>query len=558
MRWSYDLLDPWEQTLFRRLAVFAGGGTLADAERVCRTDDDQGEVLAGLAALVTKSLLQVREPGQPQDDPSMVRYTLLETVREYAWERLAEQGEQARLRRKHALQYLELAEAAEAGLRGPEQVIWSRRLADEHDNLRTALAWACETREALTGRRLAGALWRFWAARGDLSEGRRWLRAVLALPESSLDGTDQVAQVKALVGAALLAIEQGDHRDAATLCAQAVILARQHGEPQGLGCALHAQGMLARQQGRYAEAAACHKEALALAEGGDQAGVADALAGLAGTALLSGAGEQGRRLYERSLRVYRALGDVRGMAEVLHYLARQAWHAGAYLRAEALHEEALALCRTLDDSGRTAEALWGLGMVAQSLGRCEQAVACHEESLALRRSRGDERGAALALAQLGHIALQQADWWRARVLLSEALAILRRQQDWTQAMVLAALGHVELASGTVEQAQALLREGAAICQARSHSLYLPWCLEGLAGVAAARRDAARGARLCGAREALLVRLGSALPPLDPPSYARTQALLRAHLGGEAFAAAVAGGRVSPLEQVLAEAVGERP
>ena len=191
------------------------------------------------------------------------------------WSGSAAAGEAAPLRRRHAAYYLALAEAAEPHLEGPDQGAWAARLEREHDNLRAALAWAREDGDAATGQRLAGALWRFWDARGYLTEGRRWLREVSPPPivDGAAGPAGPAAQAKVLAGAALLAIEQGDYDAAALLCARSIALARARGERRDLVVGLNAQGRLARERGRYDEAVPSHEAALAIAhEDGNKAG----------------------------------------------------------------------------------------------------------------------------------------------------------------------------------------------------------------------------------------------------------------------------------------------
>ncbi len=156
--WSYDLLDAPEQTLFRRMCVFAGGCTLDTAEAVCAETGEEPAVLHGLAALVDKSLLRMQEGEDSGADASEPRLTILETTREYGLEQLTAEGEAETLRRRHAAYYLALAEAAEPELAGPDQVAWGARLEWEHDNLRAALRWALDSGDVVTGLRLAGAI----------------------------------------------------------------------------------------------------------------------------------------------------------------------------------------------------------------------------------------------------------------------------------------------------------------------------------------------------------------------------------------------------------------
>src|SRR5579883_3037934 len=211
--------------------------------------------------------------------------------------------------------------------------------------------------------------------------------------------------------------------------------------------------------------------------------------------------------------------------------------------------------RALGDSGHVAERLWALGIVKTSERDYARAAEALEESLALRRERGDAQGAAVSQATLGVVALNVGDLARARALLEEALETHRGRNDrWGQALVQAMLGHVEVESGAVGRARELFGESAAGLQAIGNVLYLPWCLEGLVGVAAASGHAVRAARLCGAHEVLRERIGSAMLPLYPAGYERACATARAALSDADFAAAVAAGRSSPVEIVIAAAL----
>jgi predicted ATPase len=520
--WSYDLLGDREQRLFRRLCVFAGGCTLDAAGAVCA---DENREPALLASLVDRSFLRPHEHqfgGRAEP-----RVTILETLREFGLERLEAHDEADELRRRHAEYFLDLAEAAEADLGGPDAPAWSARLEQDHDNLRAALTWSVERGDAIAALRLTGALWRFWSERGYLSEGRHWLQATLALPHD-VPGDSAPARIKALVGATHLATEQGLLNEAGPLGAQAVALARDLGERRLLIAALNTQGVLAWQRGAYEEAARRHEEALSLARMSDErAGVAAALAGLASAAIRTGRPDRVGALLRQSLTEYRALGDIRGIAETLKNLCFQAMYAGALDEAERLGDEALGHLRTLGDTGGTAEVLWVLGLAAQSQRCDDRALALHEESLAIRRNRGDERSAAKSLAALGALALSRGELVRARTLLADSQSPLRAQDDHHGlALTLTLLGHVALAEGNVAAAQTCLTESAGLFEATGNPLFVPWCLEGFAGLAVAEGYWEQAARLCGARDALRARLGSRLPAADPAGYARTLARSR--------------------------------
>ncbi len=553
--WSYDMLDAREQLLFRRLCVFAGGCTLDAVDAVCAESGEGSVPLHELATLVDKSLLRVRSHENRGSDAPEPRLTLLETIREYGMERLEAHGEAGTLRERHAAYYLTLAEAAEPESGGPDQAAWSARLEREHDNMRAALHWAQDRGHATRGLRLAGALWRFWSMRGYLSEGRLWLRAMLRLEASADDALPD--RVKALIGLAMLATDQGAFEEASSASAQAVALAREHGRQRDLVAALNAQGRLARVQDRYADAAGPHEEALLIArEIGDRAGEASALVGLASALSLAGDVERGSHYVEDALVVFRELRDKGGLAGALHGQALHALNRGEYGRVEKVGNEALALFCALDDTGQTAESLWLLGIAAQQQGDYDRAAPLLEESVMLRRERGDERGAASSRGTLGLLALNRGDIAGARAQLIEALDTLRQHADrWGQGITLAGLGFVELAAGDATLAQSRFEESARLFLDIGNHLYLPWCIEGLVGVAAARGEWERAARLCGVRKALSERFGSGVPSAHPAGYALTQQNTREALGEEGFAeASAAGERLSP-EEMIAEALG---
>lgn len=542
--WSYELLTAPQQRLFRWLCVFAGGCTADAAVAVC--GGDEPAVLLRIAELVDRSLLQVRPDGA---EPHFV---VLETLREFGLERLEASGEAESARRAHAAYCLALAEDAARGLLGPDAARWGARLDREHDNLRAALRWSLADHDAVTSVRLAGALWRFWFDRGHLSEGRDWLRAALDLPVGP-EADDVHARARALIGAVRLAIEIGAYDEAAVRCAQAIDLARTRGLRSDLVAALNAAGLLDRSRGEYEASTRRHEEALALAqELADRSGMAAALTGLVYAFTFSGDPGRGRELARESLALLRDGGDRRALADALLGATASLHFSDDFGETEALATEALALYRDLGDTGRVADALWVLGITVQAQGRHHQAIALHEENLALRRARGDEHGTIQPLSALALIALNQGDHRHARVLLDETLVLLERYDDpWSRAMTLTLLGQVEIAADEPAAAAARCAAGAHLFQRIGNPLYLPWCLEGLAALAAGRCDWVLTARLCGACDAL--RTGATALPAVPARYACTVADCRAALGEDAFATAYDAGRALSPQQALAEA-----
>ena len=553
--WSYDLLDEPEQALFRRLCVFAGGCTLEAAEAICADGGEDAAVLDGVASLVASSLLRPPvTPAAGNDDapPAAPRLAMLETIREYGTELLAGRSETGETGRRHAAYYLALAEQAGPALTGPDAVAWLARLDAEHDNLRAALRWAHDAGDRATVLRLAAALWPFWQRRGHLSEGRRWLT-------EALDPTAAVTpavRVNGLVGAAQLAMNQAAYDQAAEHCAQAVALAREQENRPGLVAALNTRGMLAREQDRYADAARDHQEALTLARAGaNRRGEAVALLGLAYAAIFTGDAPRASALAEQSLTAARDSGDQHILAQVLFQLSWAASYAGAYQRAEALVTEALGLFTALGGgTGEQAEALFLLGALAVYAGNYERAERLLTDSLALLRDGGDEHGTTRVLGALGGALLNLGNVAEARAVLEESLAVNRRYHDrWSLAMTLTMLGHVDLADGDHTRAQALLAEAASQFADTGNLMFVPWCLEGLAGVAAARGDNQRAAELDGARDALRAQIGVLHPPLHPAAYTRTLATVRARLTPAALDAARAKPSGQTPQQIITAA-----
>jgi tetratricopeptide (TPR) repeat protein len=208
----------------------------------------------------------------------------------------------------------------------------------------------------------------------------------------------------------------------------------------------------------------------------------------------------------------------------------------------------------LGDTGQVAETLWAPGVAAQSRGDYARARVLHQECLTLRQARGDNRGSSHVLAALAQIGLHQRNLVAARELLMEVLETVRRQADrWGHAMTLALLGHVELRAGEVDRAQECLVEAASLHAALGNPLYVPWCVEGLAGLAAARSRFADAARLCGVCEAMRERVGPGLPMADPAGHEHTLAVARAALGEADFSLEWQAGRAMTIDDAIAAA-----
>jgi DNA-binding NtrC family response regulator/predicted ATPase len=493
--WSHDLLSKPEQTLLRRLSVFAGGFTLEAVEGVCAGPEvDVSQALDLLGQLVDKSmvLVETAEPGAP-----VARYRLLESIREYCHQRARMAGEVAWLRRRHQAWFLALAEEAERRSRGPEQIAWLDRLETEYDNLQTALSWRDQDRASDVLRlRLGAALWRFWEVRGGLREGLKWLGAILA--DAGYDAPAERA--RALNGAGNLARDVGDYRSAAQHHTEALRLRRQIGDPRDVARSLNNLGVIAHDQARYAEAEVFFSEAIpAWRAAGDHEGLGLTLNNLGRTRRFQGDFERGVVLGEEALALFRAIDHAWGTAQELNNLANAAHYQGDVAGARPMYEESLRLRRLVGDRRGMGVALNGLALLHGVTGELEVARQLAEEALALRRDLGDRRGIGASLFALGCVAL------------------------W---------------GGDLDRAEHLARESLGIRSDLADRLGIACCLELLGEAAFGRAQPARAAPLLRAAAVERAAINAPLPPLDRERVERIMAALAIHRDQETGAAAV--------------------
>lgn len=384
LAWSERLLTPNDQALFHRLAVFVGGAPLAGVATVADTAPDAA--LATLARLARQSLARL------SDATEAPRVELLETVREYAWARLA--ASPAILttsRQRHAAYYLALMEEAAAALIGAGRARWLARLDQEHANLRAALRWALDATDVATALRLAGALWWFWYTRGYLAEGRQWLAEALALP-----GGDAwpAARAQVLLGAGVLAYHQEDTPEeldqAAAFCRESLALFRALGDRRGQHFALNAlANVRARQAGGYAEAVALYEASLALARDlGDAVALGLSLNNLATAVRRQGDDARAAALFMESLALFQAQQDQAGAAHARHHLAELAYQHGDVAQSAALARESLASFGNLGDTWPVARGLELLASLAARVGQPTHATRLLGAATALRETAG--------------------------------------------------------------------------------------------------------------------------------------------------------------------------
>lgn len=335
--WSYSLLNADERIVFQRLAVFAGGWTLAEAEAVCGTVSPS-HILDVLSLLVDKSLVVKQEWSRD------VRYSMLETLRQYAWERLQEAGQAELVRNRHLAFFVEFVEQVAPRLVSSEELGWLKRLQQDLDNFRAALAWSIES-DAVSGIRLAAALERYWLSVGSLAEASEWADRLVAASA----GTAPTVRARGMVIAGALAGLRGQGARAATLLEQSLLLFEQLGDELGIAWALMESGAVAHHRGDRRQAI---------------------------------------ELLTKSLKLMRRVGDKFGIGAGLLWLADTQMRIGDLDAAQEHYEEAYAISLELGERSRTAWALGGLGDIAQVKGNYSDAARLLKQALRVKLELG--------------------------------------------------------------------------------------------------------------------------------------------------------------------------
>ncbi|MEX0673801.1 MAG: adenylate/guanylate cyclase domain-containing protein [Gaiellaceae bacterium] len=373
IEWSHELLDEYEQRLFARLAVFRGGCTLEAAEAVCDADLDT------LESLVDKSLVRVRDGD---------RFWMLETIREYAEERLQASSEAQELQRRHARYFTELGEQAEPTLLGGDPVAWLDRLEQEHDNLRAVLDWAEGSGEFELGQRLGGAIWEFWCLRGHAPEGWRRLEALLRADERPTR-----ARAKALTGSAHLAEEAGaDSETQIRRAEESLELHRALGDEWGVAYGEFQYAGAIAESGDLARAQPLFAESIDKLQGlGDGHHALQARRALAWTHEELGDRERSKELHRENLELARASGNRLMEARSLGSLGAVLGDEGNLDESLPLILEAYRLDRELGDPGEISLDLYRLASALAAAGRLE----CAAELVACADAFDEQLGTAL-------------------------------------------------------------------------------------------------------------------------------------------------------------------
>ena len=373
--WSHDLLGEQDRSMFRRLGVFVGGWSVDAARAVCMIDRDNAEVFERLASLLDLNLLHQDEYG------GEIRIDMLQTVHEFALEKLEQSGELDLLRSRLGHHVRDMSREAHDGLLGAQQADWYSRLDREMGNVRAALRWAQDKPEPEIGLEITTALLRYWEQRGLIAEGKNWLELFLSLAAAKVE-TDQTVELDAVIAAGVLADRSDDYVRARQLFERAAAVARAHSDRVRLARSLSWLGNCAQAQGDYPRATAYHEEALAIA---------------------------------------RTLGDPNVLSLLLNNYGLTVRDRGDLDAAVELFTEALALARAGDGPLRVALIASNLGVLQRRRGDLEAAMKLLEDSAKVRADIDDRWGTIVVLTQLGDVALDRGDLERADSSYRESL-----------------------------------------------------------------------------------------------------------------------------------------
>jgi tetratricopeptide (TPR) repeat protein len=419
IEWSHSLLDAPEQQLFRRVSVFSGSCTGESLEAVCNTRRDlEIDVYDGIGALVDNSLVQrvADYEGEP-------RFVMLDTVREYGLERLAESADGDLVRRAHAAYCLVLAEEGNQATSVEEEQQWLSRCSVEHDNLRTAIDWLIHSQNAEWALRIGIALFPFWERRDHFVEGLEYLKGILEL-SGATGHIGERAMAASCAGA--LAADIADWQQCQSLLQQSLQHYREAGDRHGIAAQLNRIGANLGLEGKHHEAAVnLQQSVLAWQETGEPLIAAGVSCALAEVVSLAGDPTRASALLDEALSIFKASGDVMGAARALSYMGDAARHRGDSDAAHRHYEESLHAFHAAGDRGGVARSHVDLGVVQCDEGDLPSAASHFRQALLLFEDLGQRRGIARSLDGLASVASHGGSFQHALTLAAAADSIRR-------------------------------------------------------------------------------------------------------------------------------------
>ncbi|MEO8210630.1 MAG: tetratricopeptide repeat protein [bacterium] len=421
--WSYDLLSEQEKILWQRLSIFAGGWVMEAAEEVCGDINiDKYDILDLLNNLIEKSIIIFDEGKE--------RYRMLETIKQYGYEKLGDANERDAMMNNHLKYFMERAEFIKPKLIGPDLKEWLNKLDEDYSNYQSALTWTLEGNKRQEGICLAVALCKYWHIRGYISEGRRWLSFVA----QQRDDIPKPALASILNYLGVFDYAQGNYDRAQIELEEAFEVRRESGDNKSIVDGLNILGLLAYDKGEYDTARKLHEECLKLQrEIGDKLGISTSINNLGlvyQNIQIKDNEENLEPLYKEGLKLFRELGDTRKTATFLNFLGNGFLDKSDFENARLHYEESLGLFRELGNIRGIAFLLGNLAILSKNQGDFSKAKTLLEESLSLSKSIGDKFGIAMNLTNLGETSIYQEEYDQAYTFLKKSLIILLELKNY--------------------------------------------------------------------------------------------------------------------------------
>ena len=511
--WSYDLLTEEEKTLLRRLSVFTGGSTLDAAESVCSGNGlKKEEILNLIARLVDKSLLNYIETS------GTARYEMLETIRQYAREKLVQSAEVEMSRKQHLKYFMELATQAAPQLWRSNQREWMDRLEEEHDNLRAALEWSlckeCGEDLLIMGMRIASSISYFWLVRGYWSEAWDWMKDLLKAPQTAEMKNTEKNQL--LYSAGFLVKDLGDVNVSKDLFNQALAEARSTQDLRSQGFALLGLGEIALNDHAIPDAETQIDQALTIFRSlDDQVGILLALSYKGGAAADQQGYDKAREYFRENLKICREIRHELGIAGTLVALGRIETYFGDKDIGRDYLEEGLAIFQKSGDKSGVANVLSAMGLAELYSEDIEKSREHYEEALKISRELSNGPGSGVALIALGEISRAQGDYASARRYYEEALQLNEHLgQMGIVSIVAHNLGYVARQQGEFDKALGFFRRSLSLSIKRDQRRFIYFCLSGIAGVMVDLGKPETAARIFGCADELGIKGHFELDPVD--------------------------------------------
>jgi predicted ATPase/DNA-binding SARP family transcriptional activator len=515
--YSWNLLTESEQAVLRRLSVFKGPFDRPAAQKVA------GANFTTLASLVEKSLIRLVDKQY---------YDIHELLRQFGFNKLVEANEAIAAQDAHLSYYIQLTDDPDSHVHGKSQEAWLDRMEREHDNIRTGLSWALDSADRyLAGLQLGAAVWEFWLYHGHITEGRGWLKRLLAATQGS-----QTKERGAVTqGAGYLAWIQGNIEEAEALHHEGLAIRTAIDDKAGMGGSLNNLGIIAWGRGDYAAAEDYYERALtARREAGYALGMASVLANLMLLAQYQSDYTRAIVYGEQAWTLFEELGDLHGRALVKYNLAAMALDRGEWEQAKTLQEEALVYYRRLGDQRDIGALLQNMGYTMLLLGNLEMARNYLNESLTLSTSAGDRLHSALARKNLARLALEEGQFAEAQRLISEATNLMAEMDKSLEAgSIVAVQGDLYWAEGDTVAAERAYLQSLALFLKHKSSVSVAQILYRLVGLAYQRQEMQRAVILTAAADTIASQIGARFrdkyeqidrealkTQLNPDAYAR--------------------------------------